>query len=459
MTAPRDVASMPEAPGDHAPGGSIEILPVTGLPEFRPGDDLAAAIVDRAPWLRDGDVLVVTSKIVSKVEGRLVPAPQDPEERDAARRVLVDQEAVRVVARKGRTLITENRLGIVQAASGIDGSNVDGSELALLPENPDASAAALRRALQESAGVTVAVVITDTMGRAWRIGQTDAAIGSAGLAVVHRYAGAEDGQGNELIVTEVAIADELAAAGDLVKGKLGGVPIAVVRGLSPVDDGSTAATLLRGGEDDLFWLGTAEALERGRREALLRRRSVRSFSPDAVDPDSIRDAVADALTAPAPHHTHPVRFVWIRTPAVRRRLLETMREQWRADLAGDGLTEDRIAARLSRGDILFDAPEIVIPFCVPDGAHTYPDERRRAAEDTMFTVAVGAAVQGLLVALAVRDLGSCWIGSTIFAADTVRAELGLRADWKALGAIAIGHPSEPLTVRDPAAPGSSLVEL
>lgn len=450
---------MPEAPGDHAPGGSIEILPVTGLPEFRPGDDLAAAIVDRAPWLRDGDVLVVTSKIVSKVEGRLVPAPQDPKERDAARRVLVDQEAVRVVARKGRTLITENRLGIVQAASGIDGSNVDGSELALLPENPDASAATLRRALHESAGVTVAVVITDTMGRAWRIGQTDAAIGSAGLAVVHRYAGAEDGQGNELIVTEVAIADELAAAGDLVKGKLGGVPIAVVRGLSPVDDGSTAATLLRGGEDDLFWLGTAEALERGRREALLRRRSVRSFSPDAVDPDSIRDAVADALTAPAPHHTHPVRFVWIRTPAVRRRLLETMREQWRADLAGDGLTEDRIAARLSRGDILFDAPEIVIPFCVPDGAHTYPDERRRAAEDTMFTVAVGAAVQGLLVALAVRDLGSCWIGSTIFAADTVRAELGLRADWKALGAIAIGHPSEPLTVRDPAAPGSSLVEL
>ncbi|MBY4381971.1 coenzyme F420-0:L-glutamate ligase [Rhodococcus fascians] len=450
---------MPEAPGDHAPGGSIEILPVTGLPEFRPGDDLAAAIVDRAPWLRDGDVLVVTSKIVSKVEGRLVPAPQDPEERDRARRVLVDQEAVRVVARKGRTLITENRLGIVQAASGIDGSNVDGSELALLPENPDASAATLRRALHESAGVTVAVVITDTMGRAWRIGQTDAAIGSAGLAVVHRYAGAEDGQGNELIVTEVAIADELAAAGDLVKGKLGGVPIAVVRGLSPVDDGSNAATLLRGGEDDLFWLGTAEALERGRREALLRRRSVRSFSPDAVDPDSIRDAVADALTAPAPHHTHPVRFVWIRTPAVRRRLLETMREQWRADLAGDGLTEDRIAARLSRGDILFDAPEIVIPFCVPDGAHTYPDERRRAAEDTMFTVAVGAAVQGLLVALAVRDLGSCWIGSTIFAADTVRAELGLRADWKALGAIAIGHHSEPLTVRDPAAPGSSLVEL
>ncbi len=124
------------APGDHAPGGAIEILPVTGLPEFRPGDDLAATVADRAPWLRDGDILIVTSKILSKVEGRLVQAPRDADERDAARRVLVEQEAVRIVARKGRTLITENRLGIVQAASGIDGSNVDGGELALLPENP-----------------------------------------------------------------------------------------------------------------------------------------------------------------------------------------------------------------------------------------------------------------------------------------------------------------------------------
>ncbi|OZF43682.1 coenzyme F420-0:L-glutamate ligase [Rhodococcus sp. 14-1411-2a] len=459
MTDTRDTDSLRSAPEDHAPGGSIEILPVTGLPEFRPGDDLAATVADRAPWLRDGDILIVTSKIISKVEGRLVQAPRDADERDAARRVLVEQEAVRIVARKGRTLITENRLGIVQAASGIDGSNVDGGELALLPENPDASAAALRTALGALLGVTVAVVVTDTMGRAWRIGQTDAAIGAAGLGVVHAYAGAEDGQGNELVVTEVAIADELAAAGDLVKGKLGGVPIAVVRGLTPVDDGSTAATLLRGGEDDLFWLGTAEALDRGRREALLRRRSVRSFTDEPVDPDAVRAAVADALTAPAPHHTRPVRFVWVRTPAVRRRLLETMREQWRADLAGDGLSEERIAARLSRGDILFDAPEIVIPFCVPDGAHSYPDERRRTAEDTMFTVAVGAAVQGLLVALAVRELGSCWIGSTIFAADTVRTELGLRADWKAMGAIAIGHPSESLTVRDRVVPGSSLVEL
>ena len=145
--------------GAHGAGGTIEILPVAGLPEFRPGDDLAAAIAAAAPWLRDGDVVVVTSKAVSKCEGRLVPAPQDPEERDQLRRTLVCDEAVRVLARKGRTLITENRLGIVQAAAGVDGSNVDRGELALLPVDPDASAAGLRALLRERLSVDVAVVV------------------------------------------------------------------------------------------------------------------------------------------------------------------------------------------------------------------------------------------------------------------------------------------------------------
>lgn len=446
-------------PNDHAPGGPIEIHPVRGLPEFRPGDDLAGAIAAAAPWLADGDVLVVTSKVVSKVEGRIVASPTDPEERDATRRRLVDQEAVRVVARKGRTLITENKLGIVQAASGIDGSNVDGSELAVLPEDPDRSARNVRDALRELLGITVAVVVTDTMGRAWRMGQTDAAIGSVGLPVLHEYAGSHDSQGNELFVTSVAIADEIAAAGDLVKGKLGGVPVAVIRGLALEDDGSDAQSLIRRGPEDLFWLGTAEAFAQGRSEALLLRRSIRQFDDRPVDESDIRDSIADALTAPAPHHTRPVRFVWIRTPGIREKLLSRLREQWRADLAGDGLGMSAIDARVAKGNILFDAPEVVIPFCVPDGAHVYPDERRRRAESTMFTVAVGAAVQGLLVSLATKGIGSCWIGSTIFAGDTVRSQLDLPADWQPLGAIAIGHPLEPLTPRTAAVPGDALLEL
>ncbi|UFS93332.1 coenzyme F420-0:L-glutamate ligase [Nocardia huaxiensis] len=445
--------------GDHASGGELRILPILGLPEFRPGDDLAEAVAAQAPWLQDGDVLVVTSKIVAKVEGRIVEAPADPEERDAARRELVRQEAVRVLARKNRTLITENKLGIVQAASGVDGSNVEQGELVLLPVDPDASAKALRAALAAKLGVQVAVVITDTMGRAWRNGQIDAAIGSAGLRVMHDYNGAVDGQGNELHVTLVAVADELAAAGDLVKGKLGGVPIAVVRGFEYTDDGSTAADIPRRGVEDLFWLGTAEAIELGRNQAVPLRRSVRQFADTPVEPEVIRAAVGAALTAPAPHHTRPVRFVWVRRRGLRTQLLEAMAEKWREDLSGDGRTPESVERRVKRGQILFDAPEMIIPFCVPDGAHDYPDERRRAAESTMFTVAVGAAVQGLLVSLAVKGVGSCWIGSTIFAPEVTREVLGLADDWNPLGAIAIGYPLEELAPRELREPGIGLVEL
>lgn len=469
---------------DHGSAAAVEILPVTGLAEFRPGDDLTASVAAAAPWLRDGDVVVVTSKVVSKCEGRIVPAPEDPDARDQLRRKLIDGEAVRVLARKGRTLITENRLGLVQAAAGVDGSNIGSDELALLPTDPDASAAALRAGLRKRLGVSVAVLITDTMGRAWRNGQTDAAIGAAGMAVLHRYAGTVDPHGNELVVTEVAVADEIAAAADLVKGKLTSIPVAVVRGLAVQDStvqessvqnstvqdsGSqdfrdsrasqdfTASALVRSGTDDLFWLGTAEALESGRRQAQLLRRSVRRFGDEPVPPELVEAAVAEALTAPAPHHTRPVRFVWLTARDRRGRLLDQMKAKWRSDLAGDGRPADSIEKRVARGQILYDAPEVIVPMMVPDGAHSYPDQARTDAEHTMFTVAAGAAVQALLVALAVRGLSSCWIGSTIFAADLVRAELELPAQWEPLGAIAIGYPQEPSQPREPASVEGLLV--
>ncbi|KRQ18272.1 MULTISPECIES: coenzyme F420-0:L-glutamate ligase [Mycobacteroides] len=448
---------------EHGSAAPVEILPIADLPEFRPGDDVAKTIAEAAPWIRDGDVIVITSKIISKAEGRIVAAPTDPEARDTLRRKLIDSESVRVLARKGKTLITENTIGIVQAAAGIDASNVDTAELVLLPTDPDGSAAAVRAALSRQLGVNVAVVITDTMGRAWRNGQTDAAIGSSGIPVLYGYAGAKDKHGNELQVTEVAIVDEIAAAADLVKGKLTDVPVAVVRGLSVPDDGSVARDLQRSGPDDLFWLGTAEALEQGRRDAVLVRRSIRQFADIAVDSDLLREAIGEALTAPAPHHTHPVRFVWVRDLETRRALLDAMKQAWAVDLSGDGRTPESVEKRVARGQILYDAPEIVIPFLVPDGAHDYPDERRNAAEHTMFTVAVGAAVQALLVALAARGVGSCWIGSTIFAADVVRRQLELDASWEPMGAIAIGYPhgypEETLEPRTPLPAGQMLVEL
>jgi dehydro coenzyme F420 reductase / coenzyme F420-0:L-glutamate ligase / coenzyme F420-1:gamma-L-glutamate ligase len=375
---------------DHS-APRLEILPVEGLPEFRPGDDLTGAIVTAAPWLRSSDIVVVTSKVVSKVEGRLVQVPADPEERDKARRRLVFDESVRILARRARTLITENHLGLVQAASGIDASNVAGDELALLPADPDASALALRNGLRERLGVEVAVVITDTMGRAWRIGQTDVAIGSSGLRVLHGYRGQVDGQGNELAVTEIAVADEVAGAADLVKGKLGAVPVAVVRGLAVGDSTSRARDLVRPVDEDLFRLGTEEAMVVGLRSAALLS-PVQSFADLPVDTTSLRWAVGAALTAEA------VRFVHLADRVRRKEFLD----------------------ELGASDVLYGAPEIVLPFTVGN------------------LVAGGASVQRLLVALAAEGLGACVV--PLGQADRVRALLELPDTWVPLGAVAIGRP-------------------
>ena len=363
-------AEEPGAP-TAGPARSLHLVPVTGLPDFRPGDDLAAALADAAPWIVDDDVLIVTSKVLSKVEGRLVPSPTDPDERDEFRRRLIDEQTVRLVAQMGRTKIVENRLGIVAAAAGIDASNVHTDEIALLPEDPDASARALVAAFARR-GRRVGVVVTDTQGRAWRSGVTDVAIGAAGVTVLEDHRGGVDGYGNELTVTQVALGDELAAAGDLVKGKLGGVPVAVLRWsvssrpadtipASPAEpDGAdrdqTARVLLRPTDQDLFRLGTDLAIGQGRREAVLLRRTVREFSDAPVDPSALTRAVGVALTAPAPHHTRPVRFVWVREH--RAALFEAMQAEWEADLAGDGWTADRIARRTARGQVLRGAPDV-----------------------------------------------------------------------------------------------------
>jgi coenzyme F420-0:L-glutamate ligase len=255
---------------DHA-SARVEILPVLGIGELRPGDDLAALIVEHAPPLQDGDVLVVTSKAVSKTEGRLVVLDDtDEQAREAARQQAIDAETVRVVASRDTLRIVETRHGLVLAAAGVDASNVARNELALLPLDPDASAQLLRESIRERGSVDVGVVISDSMGRPWRAGITDTAIGVAGLTALTDARGHTDAYGNVLSVTQVAVADELAAAGDLVKGKFGGVPVAVVRGMARDgkldDDGQGSRSLIRGSADDLFRLGTAEAIAIGRED-------------------------------------------------------------------------------------------------------------------------------------------------------------------------------------------------
>lgn len=271
----------------------IEVIPVRGIGEVAPGSDLAALIAEAAPWLQDGDVLVVTSKVVSKAEGRLTQVPQSGPERDRARAEVVAAETARTVAVRGETRVVATHHGFVMASAGVDASNVDPSHLVLLPKDPDGSARALRAALAERFGRSVAVIISDTMGRPWRNGLVDTALGAAGIAPLRDYRGGVDPYGNELRLTQMAVADELAAAAELVKGKTDRVPVAVIRGV-PIDDvdgPGVVATLIRDAGSDLFSLGTAEARAAGLRDAAALP-DITDLPTEPVDLAAVRRAIA-----------------------------------------------------------------------------------------------------------------------------------------------------------------------
>lgn len=427
------------------------VFGLKGLPEVEPGADLVALIAAAAQGedsLEDGDILVVTSKIVSKAENRIVAAT----DREAA----IEAETVRVVARRGPLRIVENRQGLVMAAAGVDASNTPRGTVLLLPEDPDRSAREIADGVRTQLGVSVGVIVSDTFGRVWRNGLVDQAIGVAYVDPVDDMRGREDGHGNPLAVTVTALADELASAGELVKGKLGGVPVAVVRGFGQLvgtEAGPGARVLLRPADEDLFSLGTAEA----RASAISHRRTIRAFTDTDVAPEAIRRAVAAAITAPAPHHTTPWRFVEVRSEGARKALLDAMLDAWIQDLRGDGFSEQSIAKRVRRGDVLRGAPVLVVPCLVMEGSHTYPDARRNAAEREMFVVATGAGVENLLIALAAEGLGSAWISSTMFCRDVVRAVLDLPETWDPMGSVAVGYPAEAPRDRPPRSPDDFLI--
>jgi coenzyme F420-0:L-glutamate ligase / coenzyme F420-1:gamma-L-glutamate ligase len=422
--------------GDARPrGGGLVVLPLTGLPEVRPGDDLARLLLDglaaAGERLQDGDVLAVTSKVVAKAEGRIVPLPADPAGRERVHAKAVAAETVRVVARRGRMVIAETRHGLVGANALVDASNTGGDALVLLPADPDASAARLRAALVAACGADVAVVVTDTLGRPWRTGHTDVAVGLAGMGAVEDYRGRPDGDGRPLEVTEVAVADEVAAAADLVKGKVGRIPAALLRGVPRPAGPGRARDLVREPSADLFRTasGPEDLL------AFLEAEPAGRLLPDPVDPAAVERAVLAAAAA-VPGDA-PFRVVQVASPAARERCLAALR-------AAPGDDQDPGPPGGGAGGeswlVLLGAAPVWLVAClalpVPPAVGTGPAGLQLAA---------GGALRTLLLGLHAQGLGGAWAATAGPQAAALAAALDLPSGWQPLGMVAAGHP-------DPAAP-------
>jgi coenzyme F420-0:L-glutamate ligase/coenzyme F420-1:gamma-L-glutamate ligase len=416
---------------------SVQIIPIPGLPEVRPGDDVAALVLDAAGRagvdVRDGDVLAVTQKIVSKAEGRVVAEVDGP-----GKAGWVERETRRVVARRDDLVVAETRHGFVCANAGVDASNVAEGFLTLLPQDPDLSASRIRAVVGERTGVDVGVVVTDTFGRPWRNGLVNVAIGCAGLPAVVDLRGTTDAGGHVLEASIQALADEVAAASGLAMGKADGIPVAVIRGVrAPVwAPDQPASSLVRPPEMDLFRESPLQAIHA--------RRSIRRFGPGEVDRGRIEEAVRAACAAPGPHHTPPWLFVVLWQGTARKRLLAAMADAWTDEMRGNGAPDGVIEERLRRSNTLLgEAPVMIVPFVRRRGSRVDRDagraERSDARRDALL-LSAGAAIQSLVLALHAQDVASCWTPSTLFCKEETREALGLPDGWTPLGSVVAGPP-------------------
>jgi coenzyme F420-0:L-glutamate ligase/coenzyme F420-1:gamma-L-glutamate ligase len=389
---------------------TIELIPVEGLPEVRSGDDLAALlepVLARVP-ARDGDIVAVTQKVVSKAEGRLVPA--------ADRAAWIERESVGLVARRGDLVIVRTRHGLVCANAGVDASNVPDGFLTLLPEDPDASAERLQKELSARLGLSsLGVVVTDTFGRPWREGVVDVAIGCAGLPPLVDLRGTPDDRGRALETTVVALADAVAAASGLVMRKAARVPAALVRGLDTATGDAPpgpARALVRAAGDDLFRESALVAVSAARPSD--------AFGPGEVPQGAIEEAVRAASGA----NGAPV-FTALTSRAALRRLLA--------------------AAGASDHPALATATAAIVP-SVP-----------RSATGENAWLRAGAAIGALTVALRAQGIGWWWDPDAPVHAGRVRAALGVGDDWRPIGIVALGPAPEggASRPRPPADPSAS----
>jgi coenzyme F420-0:L-glutamate ligase/coenzyme F420-1:gamma-L-glutamate ligase len=432
---------------------------LAGVPTVKPGDDLvgiiAAALTASNEILRDGDILIIAQKIVSKAENRFVrlrDVTPSAEARRLAREVdkdarlveLILRESSEVVRHRRDLLIVAHKLGLVLANGGIDRSNVgrDGAEddtVLLLPANPDQTAADLCGALRARFGIEAGVIINDSLGRAFRKGTVGVAIGASGVATLADLRGTPDLHDRPLQSTEVGLADEIAAAASLLMGQANeGRPIVVARGIPNARGRGTAGDLIRPKAMDTFRTIPAAAIA----GLLGGRRSIRQYTLAPVPADLVEQVLDAAMTAPSAHNRQPWRFAVLTAAGAKERLATAMGERLRADRARDGdpaeMIEQDVARSVRR---ITGAPVAVVVCLTMEDMDVYPDARRAAAEQQMAVQGTAMAMQNLLLAAHAAGLGASIMCAPLFCPDSVRAALALPPQWQPQALVTLGYPA------------------
>jgi coenzyme F420-0:L-glutamate ligase len=444
--------------GPIAAPAAIRLVALAGVPLVQHHDDLVeiiqTALTTSNEVLRDGDVLVLAQKIVSKAQGRAVLLdtikPSLAAERlarevnkDARLVELVLRESNEVVRYRRDVLIVAHKLGLVTANAGIDQSNVEeggGRTALLLPENPDRTCTELRAALHSRTGAAVAVIINDSHGRPFRNGTVGVAIGASGLAALADLRGRPDLFGRRLQTTEVALADEIAAAASLLMGQADeGRPVVLARGLTHINGEGCAADLVRTKKLDLFRASSGP--DAG--EILHRRRTIRRYASTPVPDDLIRQLLEAAMAAPSAHNRQPWRFAVLKVFAPKQRLAQAMADRLREDRSRDGDGADAIEQDVARSIArITRAPLIVVVSLTMEDMDKYPDARRNAAEHQMAVQGTAMSMQNLLIAAEAVGLGASLMCAPLFCPDTVRNALDLPPEWEPQALMTLGFPAD-----------------
>lgn len=428
---------------------------LSGVPLVKPGDDLSDIILGALKasnqTLRDGDILVIAQKIVSKAEGRLVRLSDViPSARalDLANEVnkdprlveLILRESDEVVRHRRDVLVVAQKLGLVIANAGIDQSNIeqggnDGVAL-LLPENPDRTCATIAAELSRKTGAKVGVIINDSHGRAFRNGTVGVAIGAHGVTALADLRGAPDLFRRKLKSTEVGIADEIASAASLLMGQSGeGRPIVLTRGLSCLTGDGQASDLVRPKSIDLFRSADFAGLFRNRR-------SIRRYKDTEVPLGVVENLLEAAVTAPSAHNRQPWRFAVLKDPVTKQRLANAMGERLRQDRMRDGDPADAVEADVARSIVrISGAPVAIVVSLTMEDMDVYPDSRRAAAERHMAVQSTAMAIENMLLAAHAAGLGASIMCAPLFCPEVVRAALPLPAAWEPQALATLGYPA------------------